>query len=59
MVLCEALEYGGNFAALWGIMSIAAYSATMGMSGTVFYKYYAKPTFETWCASINAAMLLE
>jgi len=46
-MICE-LSLFGNFLTTWFALSAAALVSIMGMSGTLFYYYYANPTYEQW-----------
>lgn len=43
-----ALAQEGNFFTTWLALTVAAFALMMLMSGTLFFVYYARPTFETW-----------
>jgi len=38
----------GNFFTTWAALTALAFVMMMLMSGTLFLRYYARPTFETW-----------
>jgi len=46
-MLCE-IQTWGNFLSTWLILSIAGLVAMFIMSGSLFWKYYMNPTFESW-----------
>lgn len=48
-----ALAQRGNFFTTWIVLTVAAFVLMMLMSGTLFYLYYWRPTFETWQRKSN------
>jgi hypothetical protein len=48
-----SLAQRGNFFTTWLALSVLAYLLMLVMSGTLFYRYYARPTFETWQRKSN------
>lgn len=47
------LAQRGNFFTTWIALTVLAFVMMMAMSGTLFYFYYARPTFETWQKKSN------
>lgn len=43
-----ALAQQGHFLLTWLVLTVVAFGMTMLMSGVLFYRYYAHPTFERW-----------
>lgn len=43
-----AIAQRGNFLTTWAVLTVLAFVMMMLMSGTLFLRYYARPTFETW-----------
>lgn len=43
-----AVAQQGHFLLTWLVLTLAGFGLTMLMSGTLFYIYYARPSFETW-----------
>jgi len=48
-----ALAQQGHFLLTWLVLTVVAFVLTMLMSGVLFYRYYAHPTFETWQRKSN------
>jgi hypothetical protein len=46
-MLCE-VDLWGNFWTTWALLSVVSFVLTMMLSGTVFYYYYQKATFQKW-----------
>jgi hypothetical protein len=46
-MLCEVNQWG-SLPALWLAMSFLGFVSIMTMSGIIFNKYYANPSFESW-----------
>ncbi|APR80196.1 Sterol desaturase [Minicystis rosea] len=50
-----AIAQRGNFFTTWLVLTALAFVLTMLMSGTLFYLYYWRPSFETWQHKSNPA----
>lgn len=50
-----ALAQRGNFFTTWIVLTVLAFVMTMVMSGTLFYIYYHRPSFESWQRKSNPA----
>lgn len=48
-----SLAQRGNFVTTWIVLSVLAFALMMVMSGSLFLRYYARPTFETWQRKSN------
>lgn len=46
-MLCEIATNYGYFV-LWIVMTVLAFISVLILSGSLFYPYYVKPTFEKW-----------
>lgn len=47
------LAQRGNFFTTWLALTVVAFALTMMMSGTLFFLYYWRPTFEKWQRKSN------
>jgi lathosterol oxidase len=50
-----ALAQRGNFFITWLVLTVLAFALMMVMSGSLFYLYYARPSFEAWQRKSNPA----
>src|SRR5689334_2670216 len=48
-----AIAQHGNFLTTWVTLSVLTFVLMMLMSGTLFRRYYDRPTFETWQRKSN------
>eukprot|EP00928_Gymnodinium_smaydae_P054013 TRINITY_DN37865_c0_g1_i1.p1 TRINITY_DN37865_c0_g1~~TRINITY_DN37865_c0_g1_i1.p1 ORF type:complete len:338 (+),score=67.81 TRINITY_DN37865_c0_g1_i1:72-1016(+) len=54
MVLCELTAQASlSFLGIWGLLIFLTLISVFAFSGSVFYYYYAKPTYEKWRYKIN------
>lgn len=51
-MLCE-IQTWGNFLATWLILTLIAFVIIMLLSGSLFWKYYMNPTYESWRYKTN------
>src|SRR5436190_12524918 len=49
------LAQRGNFLTTWLVLTVLALVLMIAMSGTLFYLYYVRATFETWQRKSNPA----
>ncbi len=48
-----AIAQRGNFFTTWLVLTVLAFVMTLFMSGTLFFLYYFRPTFESWQRKSN------
>ena len=50
--MCE-IDEASNFFVVWAVLTALGTTATLTLSGFLFYRYYVNPTYEQWVWKSN------